>query len=164
MTRGRMSPTRLAAGALVATMAFTGAGVGAGAAQASASSTAGSVIVGKRLGGLTADQWRVIARTAQASGDSVSAQVAAQAAVRAQGRGGVGTQSLSSIARKLIKAALKHGRQYLPAKIRPWADRLYDLIDLIDSSTELAVSTFLISQGIPPDVARATAQWIMFFV
>ena len=30
MTRGRMSPTRLAAGALVATMAFTGAGVGAG--------------------------------------------------------------------------------------------------------------------------------------
>lgn len=79
MTRGRMSPTRLAAGALVATMAFTGAGVGAGAAQASASSTAGSVIVGKRLGGLTADQWRVIARTAQASGDSVSAQVAAQA-------------------------------------------------------------------------------------
>lgn len=76
----------------------------------------------------------------------------------------MGTQSLSSIARKLIKAALKHGRQYLPAKIRPWADRLYDLIDLIDSSTELAISTFLISQGIPPDVARATAQWIMFFV
>lgn len=114
--------------------------------------------------GLSAQQWQSIADNARAAGDLTAAKAAHEAVGRVRSTGGVATQSISSIARKLIKAALKYGRQYLPPKVRAWADKLYDLIDGIEVTTELGITSYLVSQGIPYDVARATAQWILFFL
>lgn len=110
---------------------------------------------------ITVEQWRAIERLALASNDIGAAKAARQADDRASGRQ-VQT-AWGTLAKKAVEAALKYGRQYLPAKIRPYADKLYNLIDQIENTAELGIATFLTSQGIPPDVSLAAAKWIVTF-
>jgi len=43
-------------------------------------------------------------------------------------------------------------------------DKLYDLVDFMDTSGELAIATLLINNGIPADIALDIARWIMMIV
>ena len=61
-------------------------------------------------------------------------------------------------------ALLKYGRSYVQAKFRPWADKLYDLVDFMDTSGELAIATLLINNGIPADNAFDIVRWIVMIV
>ena len=117
---------------------------------------------GDRAGGLNAQQWFEVARIASSRKDSDGARAATAMAEQAVGENH--RLMLTSLVKNAIKAVLKHGRHLLPKKIRPWADKLHDLVDYLDESTELAIATYLTNQGIPPDVAREAARWIMTFV
>jgi len=75
----------------------------------------------------------------------------------------VDPEVLKTIVKKLIKIALKQGRPFLPKPVRDWADKIYDLIDFLDTSTELTIATFLMHNGIPADVALDIARWIVLF-
>ena len=105
---------------------------------------------------------------AERAGDHESAQAARKVAEEsASGQLKTGTQSdpevLKTIVKKLIKIALKQGRPFLPKPVRDWADKIYDLIDFLDTSTELTIATFLMHNGIPADVALDIARWIVLF-
>ncbi|MBB1484962.1 hypothetical protein H5392_13960 [Tessaracoccus sp. MC1865] len=113
------------------------------------------------FGGLTAPQWLEVANTARAAGDLQAAHAAGEAAGRADG---IASRSWTAIAKKAIKAALTYGRPYLPKTIRPWADKIVKVIDQMSATTEYGITIFLVNQGLPVDVARATAQWIVFFL
>ena len=127
------------------------------------------------FGGITASQWEEIAAAAEGAGDQESAQAAREAAqvvhnaVEARS-GETSTYSqksqayTTSLAKKLIKIALKEGRRFLPNWLKKWADKIYDLVDLMDTSSELAIATLLIKNGIPADLAWDIARWIMTFV
>ena len=71
---------------------------------------------------------------------------------------------LWTVAKKAIKTALIHGRNLLPAKIRPWADKIVDVIDTIDDFSEGALIFGLQGAGVPYDVARGIAQWVTTFL
>lgn len=119
------------------------------------------------FGGITASQWEEIAAAAEEAGDQESAQAAREAAAQAAS----GPQKPhakpavigDSIIQKIIKAALKNGGPFPPSPIREWADKLYDLVDFLDTSSELAITVVLAQNGIPHDVAVAIAKWIMTF-
>lgn len=113
------------------------------------------------FGGITATQWLSIANAARAAGDLQSAQAAGEAAGRADG---ISSRSWTAIGKKAVKAALTYGRPYLPKKIQPWAGKIVNLLDQLSATSELGITTFLVSQGLPVDVARATAQWIVVFL
>ena len=145
-------------------------GVGLGVQQASAT-TSGSPVVfanendqnGERTAGdISATDWEAIARQAEAAGDREGAQAARKVAQRG-GVAGNGQESIFTIAKKLAKVALKHGRIFLPKTIRSWADKIYGLIDSIEATTELGIATFLVQNGIPADVAIEIARWIVTF-
>ena len=106
-------------------------GVGLGVQQASAT-TSGSPVAfandqnGERTAGdISATDWEAIARQAEAAGDREGAQAARKVAQRG-GVAGNGQESIFTIAKKLAKVALKHGRIFLPKTIRSWADKIYE--------------------------------------
>lgn len=135
---------------------------GVGATNAGASTPSGAAQVQSANVQVTADQWRDIARNASANGDRSMAQAAQQQADRSAG--GVGTMAWGAVAKQAIKAALTHGRSYLPANMRPYADQIYSLIDTWESTTETAITTSLVANGVPADVAQTTAQWVSTFL
>lgn len=105
--------------------------------------------------------WVQIARSAAAAGDVEGARAAQlMAAGYASGETPQQSRWVSTVVKAAIKAALKHGTHALPKAIRPYASKLYNLIDQIDSFKELALATMFIKAGLPPDLARTAAQWI----
>lgn len=152
---------RTTASVLVGVVAATGVGlVGTSAAALEPEARATALTGGQLVRGITAAQWQEIARAAAAAGDTSAANAARAVA---DGRA-ASPEAMSFLVKQAIKAALKYGRKYLPARIRPYADKLYNLIDLIENTAELSITTLLINAGIPPDVARYTAQWIVTFL
>lgn len=143
-------------------------GVGLGVQQASATTSGSPAVLtndqnGTRTAGdISATDWEAIARQAEAAGDREGAQAARKVAQR-DGVAGNGQESIFTIAKKLAKVALKHGRIFLPKTIRSWADKIYGLIDSIEATTELGIATFLVQNGIPADVAIEIARWIVTF-
>lgn len=98
-------------------------GVGLGVQQASAT-TSGSPAVftndqngDRNAGYISATDWETIARQAEAAGDREGAQAARKVAQRG-GVAGNGQESVFTIAKKLAKVALKHGRIFCQ---RPFA-------------------------------------------
>lgn len=79
----------------------------------------------------------------------------------AQRSGGVQLRGWGLIAKQAIKAALRYGKKYLPARIRPYPDRLYDLIDRIDGLKEAAIANSPFALRLPPDVAICAARRIV---
>lgn len=165
----RLRVTKAAAGTLAAATLFGALGMSAeSAAAAPSESTVTTTPTSEGFGGLTASQWQEIAAAAERAGDHESAQAARKVAEEsASGQLKTGTQSdpevLKTIVKKLIKIALKQGRPFLPKPVRDWADKIYDLIDFLDTSTELTIATFLMHNGIPADVALDIARWIALF-
>lgn len=163
MTRPRQL-SRLTTLALSASIAVTGLGMTppmSYAAPPTPLTTALSQPLDGTFGGITAKQWSSIANAARAAGDLQSAQAAGEAAGRADG---IASRSWTAIGKKAVKAALTYGRPYLPKKIQPWADKIVNVLDQLSATSELGIATFLVTQGVPPDVTRAAAQWIVFFL
>lgn len=109
---------------------------------------------------LTPQQWSDIARTAARQGDLEAARHAQQLAKRGSG---VAPAVLGSVAKKTIKIALKYGRKHLPSSVRKYADKLYDAVDWLDTSTEAALANGLIAIGVEPSHALFIAKWMMTF-
>lgn len=156
---------RLAAWTLSGAIAITGLGLAPATAHAAptAPTTIATTTISAegQFGGLTHQEWIDVSNAARAAGDTAAAHAAAEAAGRADG---IGSRSWTAIAKKAIKAALTYGRPYLPKTIRPWADKIVKVIDQMSATTEYGITVFLVQQGLPVDVARATAQWIVFFL
>lgn len=164
---------RATSAAILGAVALSGVGIGTATASSdippvnpSNTSKISVSLLGSTLGGLNTSQWQVIAANARAAGDAVAAQAAAQAAAQTAVRPGgtVQPQAIGFLAKKAIKAALKYGKNALPKKIRPYADKLYNLIDNIENTGELRIATMLFNAGLPMDVARYTAKWIVTFL
>ncbi|OUE24334.1 hypothetical protein [Clavibacter michiganensis] len=161
-TTRRTRTTRLTAAAVAGALVFTGLGASAAtAAPATGPSTGSTVTTGTPVL-LTPAQWADVAARASAQGDTAAAAAAQRMAVPDKGQ--VSTQAWGLIAKNAIKAALRYGKPYLPAKIRPYADKLYNLIDEVEGMAEVGIFTTLTSAGLPPDVARYAAQWIVTFL
>lgn len=141
-------------------------GVGLGVQQASATTSGSPAVLtsgqnGERTAGdISATDWEAIARQAEAAGDREGAQAAREASEQKAS----GQEGWWSLGKKALKALLRHGRSYLPAKFRPWADKIYDLVDFMDTSGELSIATLLINNGIPGDLALEIARWIMLII
>lgn len=154
---------RMTATIVVGAVALTGVGAAAASAAPVVATTSTTSTISLPLpASLTAGQWRDIARTAAAQGDTPAANAARLAAARS-GRD-ARPQAWSLIAKTAIKAAIKYGQKYLPKKIRPWANKLSRLIDEVEGMAEVGIFVTLVNAGIPPDIARATAQWIVTFL
>lgn len=70
----------------------------------------------------------------------------------------------TSLLKKAVLQVLKHGVSKLPAKIRPYVNKIINVVEEIDSFQQTAVVAALTHAGIPYDVSVATAQWIVFFL
>lgn len=151
---------RVTASAVIGAVGITGVGLAATSASAAEHDLRAAGVSSTLVRGITSVQWQQIANAATAAGDSAAADAARAAA---QGKI-VAPEAMSFLVKQAIKAALKYGRKYLPAKIRPYADKLYNLIDLIENTAEISIFTLLVNAGIPPDLARYTAQWIVTFL
>ncbi len=149
--------TKATAGALAAAALFSTLGMGTQNAAAAPKKFPLTQREGSSTNEITASQWEEIATTAEGAGDHESAQAAREAAEQAN------QESLGSIGRKAAKALLKYGRHLLPPSVRAWADKIYEIIDTIDVTGELAIAAFLIQNGIPADLALDIARWLMLF-
>ncbi|EFD03502.1 hypothetical protein HMPREF1034_2105 [Cutibacterium acnes SK187] len=52
----------------------------------------------------------------------------------------------------------------LPAKIRPWANKIADVLEQTEIWEKAPIIFTLGKAGIPYDVAKAAADWIIFFL
>jgi hypothetical protein len=117
----------------------------------------------------SASDWREVAARASAAGDEDGARVANTMAGRVAGdslaaRGGSTQNIWTTIAKKAVLQALRYGTNKLPAKIRPYANKLINVVEEIDQFQQGAVVLALTKAGVPSDVAVAAAQWIVIFV
>lgn len=114
-------------------------------------------------GGLGVAEWEEVQQNALASGDDAAATAAAHQIAILKGEVREST-ILPTLAKQAIKAALKYGRHLLPKKIRPYADKIYNLVETWEYGTYTAVYTSCIAAGLPHDVADATARWVKTFL
>lgn len=73
----------------------------------------------------------------------------------------VGTLGPWGVFKAAIKAALKFGYAYLPKPIKPLAGKILDVLETLDNWVERPIITALMAAGIPYDVARAAAFWVV---
>ncbi len=167
----RLRVTKAAAGTLAAATLFGALGMSAESAAAAPSESTVTTSANEGFGGLTASQWQEIAAAAERAGDQEGAKIAREAAEIAAFRQNhpnsrnphASSESPPTIAKKIAKFLLREGRHLLPNWLKKWADKVYDLIDFMDTSGELAIATFLVNNGLPGDVALDIARWIMLF-
>ncbi|MEJ5914011.1 hypothetical protein [Pseudokineococcus sp. 1T1Z-3] len=158
-----MNRTMRRSGAITAICALSVTGLTATASATTGAAAPVSASAVSGAGGLSAEQWDEVARAASAAGDQTASRSAADMAAKA--RGNVASpQVFPMLAKNAVKAALKYGRGALPKQIRPYADKLYNLIDSIENTGEIAIAGTLSAGGLPPDQARFAAQWIVTFL
>ena len=182
-----MKRLKAVSGSLTAGALIFGIGLVPGTAHAEASTSKESVAVAAVLHnvsrGLSASDWQMIQRNAERAGDKVAAQTISR---HLQGRAaGAGTISTSPAARggsiqpsgikpKLVKILLRYGGDALAKALKKAsprasksignnANRLANWLDSFGGASELAISTFLVSQGLEPILARDIARWIVLF-
>ena len=59
---------------------------------------------------------------------------------------------------------LRHSVHKLTAKIRPWANQIADVLEQTEIWEKAPIIFTLGKAGIPYDVAKAAADWIIFFL
>lgn len=154
------------AGMLVATAIVCGpvAAPTATAAPATPSGTAQSLALSE----WSAADWRDVAERARTAGDIDGAAISTQMAARADTgspTGGADTRNIwTTIAKKAVIQALRYGVNKLPAKMRPFVNKIINVVEEIDQFQQGAVVLALTKAGVPYDVAVTTAQWIVVFV
>lgn len=118
--------------------------------------------ISARVGTLTPAQWGVIQANAEAAGDAASASVVARYAGGTSSPG-IEARGLGGIVKAAVKAALKHGYQFLPKPIKPFASKILDVLETLEDWTEGPIISGLMAVGIPYDVAQSAAFWIATF-
>lgn len=160
---------------LLLTGCLVGVPVGASASmpsQSAPSQTSSGVV---RNDGLTPGRedgwrgidWQAVADQARLEGDDRGAGQAPEIRDHLSGVASERPQSRNiwtSLAKKAVIEVLKHSVSKLPAKIRPYANKIVNVVEDIDSFQQTAVVAALTRAGTPYDVSVATAQWIVFFL
>lgn len=157
LAAGMVVTTALLCGPIATTAAATAAPVGLTSVQQA-----------EGISGWSAADWREIAERARAAGDLEGAEVSTRMAVRVDAGGanaGSGARNIwTTIAKKAVIQALRYGVNKLPAKIRPYVNKIINVVEEIDQFQQGAVVLALTKAGVPYDVAVAAAQWIVIFV
>lgn len=121
---------------------------------------------------LSASDWRYIENRANAEGDKSGAHAARAMASRvtAETAGNqtapkrVETQNVvTALAKKAVIAALKHGGNKLPKKLRPYSGKLLTFFENLETWQEGPIISGLMAMGIPYDVAHYAATWVVTF-
>jgi hypothetical protein len=71
---------------------------------------------------------------------------------------------VSSLAKKALLEVLRHGINKVPAKIRPYVNKIIGVVEDLEQFQQAAVVTALVHAGVPSDVAATAAQWIILFL
>lgn len=120
------------------------------------------------LSGWTTSDWQEVAERARAAGDIDGAVVSLRMAERVEAgapTGQPGARNIwTTIAKKAVIQALRYGVNKLPAKMRPYVNKIIDVVEDIDQFQQGAVVLALTKAGVPYDVAVTAAQWIVIFV
>ncbi|MDO4412899.1 hypothetical protein [Cutibacterium sp.] len=66
--------------------------------------------------------------------------------------------------RKGVLFVLRHSTHKLPAKIRPWASKIANVLEDTEEWEKAPIIYALGKAGMPYDVAKAAADWIVFFL
>jgi len=126
-----------------------------------------SVSVESELTSLSAADWNEIAMRASAAGDAEGVSVARAMATRVE-RGAPASSEhrniWSALGKKALLEVLRYGINKLPAKIRPYVNKIIGVVEDLERFQQAAVVTALVHAGVPADVAAATAHWIVVFL
>lgn len=136
-------------------------------AEESAASAGGS----EEFPQLTVEEWREVQEAAEAAGDAQAAEAAeygktvAENQAKAQAGELVVTPMLvPTLIKKAVKAALKYGGHKVPKPLRPYTNKILDVLDNTEAWEEAGLTTGFMAVGIPPDVSQQAAHWIVVFV
>lgn len=156
ITAGMLVTTALLCAPMAATAATTAPATPAAAPQPLALTT------------WSASDWREVAERARTAGDLDGAAVSMRMAARAgagNATGRVDPRNIwTTIAKKAVIQALRYGVNKLPAKMRPFVNKIINVVEEIDQFQQGAVVLALTKAGVPYDVAVTAAQWIVVFV
>lgn len=170
-TREKYKTKTKAIVALVSTaICFSGTGITAPvSASESAPSAAKSATTGTNL---SASDWREIAKRAQSAGDTSGAKAAQQMSTRTENNP-QGSQHpnkpvqprniVTTVVKKAVIAALRHGGNKLPKKIRPYSQKILNFLEDLKKWQEGPIITGLMAAGLPYDIASYTATWVVTF-
>jgi len=116
-------------------------------------------------GSLTASDWREVAKRASAASDVSSAQAANAMAARKAGSTNVAQPAniITTLAKKAAIAALRYSSNKIPAKLRPYANKIANFLEELENWQEGPIITGLMALGVPYDVASAVATWVVVF-
>lgn len=109
--------------------------------------------------GLSRASLKEIAANTRTAGDNASAKAIDQYANGKHSR-----NIISSVAKKALIAVLRYGEHKLPAKIRPYAGKIINVIETVNDFQRGALTNALMAAGIPYDVADAAAYWCVVFL
>lgn len=140
---------------------------------AATAATAATATPAKATQSLTLSTWsaadrREVAERARTAGDLDGAAVSMEMAAHVDA--GIPVERADSrniwttIAKKAVIQALRYGVNKLPAKMRPYVNKIIDVVEEIDQFQQGAVVLALTKVGVPYDVAVTAAQWIVVFV
>ncbi len=173
----------LTIGALVAGIGLVGPSTAHAEPRTERQTEAVAAVVFRGVDALSTSDWRAVQRNAERAGDTAAAEtVARHLQSRAAGTSVTSTSPAArggsvqpyGIKTKLVKIVLRHGGEALSKALKNvspraanWignnANKLANWLDHLEGSSQLAISTFLVSQGLEPILARDIAQWIVFF-
>ena len=71
---------------------------------------------------------------------------------------------VSSLAKKALLEVLRHSISKVPAKIRPYVNKIIGVVEDLQQFQQTAVVSALVHAGVPSDVAATAAQWIILFL
>lgn len=121
--------------------------------------------VDSSLARFTAADWRELQESAARSGQRDLARYFAGRAMTVERGGTAATpHGWTSWARKAAIYALRHSTSKLPAKIRPYAGKIANILETTINWEKTAVVWALMRAGIPGDVAIYTADWLVLFL
>lgn len=120
---------------------------------------------------LTVEDWKAVQAEAKAAGDDNAAEAAEYGATVAANKAGsranaavVAPMLVPTLVKKAIKAALKYGGHKVPKPLRPYTNKILDVLDNAEAWEEATLTTGFMAVGIPPDVSQQAAHWIVVFV
>lgn len=120
---------------------------------------------------LTVEDWKAVQAEAKAAGDENSAEAAEYGAAVAASKAGTRASTavvvpmvVPTLIKKAIKAALKYGGHKVPKPLRPYTNKILDVLDNAEAWEEATLTTGFMAAGIPPDVSQQAAHWIVTFV
>ncbi|GAA1557887.1 hypothetical protein GCM10009691_34990 [Brevibacterium picturae] len=152
------------------TICLSGMGISA-PASASESST-GMTQSATATTSLSASDWRVIAKRAGSAGDKSGAEAAQHMAIRTANspqssklptKPAQPQNIVTTVVKKAVIAALRHGGNKLPKKIRPYSQKILNFLEDLEKWQEGPIITGLMAAGLPYDIASYTATWIVTF-